>query len=109
MPHIRQLLRASALISGLAAAPAVAQTDPAPSQPAPSQDAISGTRHFLDRFNAANTSHDGRLTLQQAQAAHMSWIIRNFSAIDAQHKGYVTVQDVVDYRQRLRAHGSETD
>jgi hypothetical protein len=51
----------------------------------------------VDRFNAANTSHDGRLTLPQAQVANMPWVARNFAAIDTQQKGYITMQDVLTY------------
>lgn len=68
MPRFSPLLLAGLLSGGLAAAPVVAQTSsPAPLQPAPSQDAAQQAHQFLDRFNAANTTHDGRLTLQQAQ------------------------------------------
>ena len=46
------------------------------------------------RFDAANVTNDGRLTLEQAQAAHMGHIARNFAQIDADRKGYVTKQDI---------------
>jgi hypothetical protein len=49
---------------------------------------------FLARFQAANTTNDGKLTLDQAQAAHMIGIVKFFSQIDADHKGYVTIQDI---------------
>jgi hypothetical protein len=106
MPRFCPLLLAGLLSGGLAAAPVVAQTSsPAPLQPALSQDAAQQAHRFLDRFNAANTTHDGRLTLQQAQAANMPWVSQNFAAIDSQHKGYITVQDVRAYRQEMRAAG----
>lgn len=50
------------------------------------------------KFEAANTTHDGRLTRDQAQAAHMGRIAKNFDAIDADHKGYVTEQDIRTWR-----------
>jgi len=88
----------------LAAAPAAAQTgSPAPLQPPTSQDVSQRAHRFVDRFNAANTSHDGRLTLPQAQVANMPWVARNFAAIDTQQKGYITMQDVLAYRQQMRA------
>ncbi len=70
--------------------------------PGPGQDGQgprqNGAHHqhakLKDRFEAANTSHDGRLTLQQAQQAHLGMVARNFDQIDADHKGYVTMQDV---------------
>jgi hypothetical protein len=75
----------------------------------PSQHVSHQAHRFLDRFNAANSSRDGQLTLQQAQAAHMPWVARNFAAIDTQQKGYVTVQDVRSYRQQMRAERSGSD
>jgi hypothetical protein len=107
MSRFPPLVLAGLLAGGLAATTVAAQnSSPAPLQPSPAQDAAPGTHPFLDRFNAANTSHDGRLTLQQAQAAHMLWVARNFSALDAQQKGYITVQDIQAYRQQLRATSS---
>ena len=55
------------------------------------------------RFEAANTTHDGRLTLAQAQAGHMRGVARDFAAIDAQNKGYVTVDDLRAYHRGQRA------
>ncbi len=60
-------------------------------------------QRFIARFNAANTTHDGRLTQAQAQAGHMPWIAKHFAAIDAEHKGYVTLADLQAYRQQQRA------
>jgi len=62
---------------------------PPPGSPPP------GTRMPMRaRFEQANTTHDGKLTLDQAQAAHMMRIVRHFSEIDADHKGYITWQDM---------------
>ena len=60
-------------------------------------------QRFVDRFQAANTTGDGRLTLAQAQAGHLPMIVRNFDAIDTQHRGYVTLPDIQAYRQQARA------
>jgi hypothetical protein len=38
----------------------------------------------------------------QAQVARMPWVAQNFAAIDAQQKGYVTVQDVRAYWRQLQ-------
>jgi Ca2+-binding EF-hand superfamily protein len=76
---------------------------------APSQQTDQPAHRFLDRFSAANTSHDGRLTLEQAEAAHMPWVTNHFAAIDSRQKGYVTIQDVRSYRQHLQAERSEVD
>lgn len=57
----------------------------------------------MQKFEAANTTHDGKLTLQQAQAANLRPLVKNFAAIDREHKGYVTVQDIREWRQARRA------
>jgi hypothetical protein len=47
-----------------------------------------------ERFASANTTGDGRLTLQQAQAGGLHGIAAHFSEIDRDNKGYVTLQDI---------------
>ena len=54
------------------------------------------------RFDAANTTHDGHLTQAQARG-HMRMVARNFDAIDTAHKGYVTVDEVRAYARARRA------
>jgi hypothetical protein len=56
-----------------------------------------------NRFDMANTSHDGRLTMDQAQAAGWRVVANNFGAIDADHKGYVTIQDIHAFMRARRA------
>jgi len=64
--------------------------------------ARSSTRlSWQQRFAQANTSRDGRLTLAQATAGYPS-IARNFSAIDAAGRGYVTVEDITAWRKAKR-------
>jgi hypothetical protein len=46
------------------------------------------------RFEAANTTHDGKLTLDQARNGHMPQVARNFGTIDSTHRGYVTLDDI---------------
>lgn len=76
------------------AAPAYAE-DPPP-EPAP-------TRRYRatleERFREANTTGDGRLTFAQAQA-RMPSVGHEFDAIDRDHKGWVTLDDI-------RAHQAE--
>lgn len=86
----------SLVIAGLMLVPAMAQTPSGP-PPAPRQHA------FIDRFNAANTTHDGHLTLAQAEAGNLPMVAQHFAAIDTQHKGYVTLDDLRAYRQQQRA------
>ena len=95
----RMIVRAGLLACSLGAMPAAGQTTAPPAQPTQTAPA----HHFLDRFNAANTTHDGRLTLAQAEAAGMPRLVQHFSEIDAQHHGYITLQDIRAWRQQLRA------
>ena len=55
------------------------------------------------RFDEANTSHDGKLTLEQARAANMTRVADNFDAIDAKKNGYVTFEDIRAYNKAQRA------
>ncbi len=49
---------------------------------------------FLEKFYAANTTHDGHLTLAQAQAANLKMVVKNFPQIDTKNRGYVTFYDL---------------
>lgn len=115
---MRFVILAAAL--ALTAAPALAQTAapapaaaPAAMTPAPapvSGDAAPATkthasRESLDkRFKAANTSNDGHLTKEQAEAAgNMKGVVKHFDAIDSEHKGYVTLEEIHKYNQARHA------
>jgi hypothetical protein len=75
----------------LAALPAMAQVAPS--------GAVPGLqRQLVDRFNQANTTHDGHLTLAQAQAGGLGWIVRHFNEVDMGSKGFVTLADLQAYR-----------
>lgn len=69
-------------------------------------------RPLKARFAEANTTHDGHLTLAQAQAANWRYVVKNFQAIDKDNKGYVTVEDIHAYakarRAARRAHAAES-
>jgi hypothetical protein len=110
------------LTSLLAAGAALAQTPPSQSAPPTSPPAASApaapspgtsgtaapTRHrtrrsLAERFDAANTTHDGKLTLEQARAGHLNAVARDFAQIDKQHRGYVTIDDIRTYRRERRA------
>lgn len=56
-----------------------------------------------ERYIAANTTNDGKLTQAQAQSGHMPRVAKNFDAIDAAHHGYVTEDDIVAYTRAQRA------
>ena len=104
MPKL--VVRAVALVV-LLASPIGAFAQSAPSAPDTSvpghhEHGDHGAR-FREKFEAANTTHDGHLTLQQAQAGHMGGVARNFAAIDTQNKGYVTIDDVQAWRRQMHA------
>ena len=48
------------------------------------------------RFEQANVTHDGHLTLDQAKTGYKS-IVRHFDAIDQDKKGYITEDDIRAY------------
>ena len=83
---------------------ALAQTAPPTGAPAITAPGTAGAPHRLrDEFAAANTTGDGHLTLAQAQAGGMRMVARNFAAIDADHKGFVTWVDIRAFRKARRA------
>ena len=49
------------------------------------------------RFQQANTTHDGRLTLDEAKSGYKS-VARHFQEIDTNSKGFVTENDVRAWR-----------
>ena len=50
-------------------------------------------QQIAERFAAADTDHDGQLTLAEAQAG-MPRIAANFQKIDADHSGTVTLAEI---------------
>ncbi len=52
----------------------------------------------LINFYAANTTHDGHLTLAQAKAAGFKPVVDNFDDIDVKKRGYVTFYDIEAWR-----------
>lgn len=75
---------------------------PAEAAPVPAIKPVSDMphRHYTglnEHFAAANTSHDGKLTLAQAVQAGWSRVVRHFTDIDSGHLGYVTVDQIHAY------------
>ena len=67
-------------------------------------------RHYAslaEHFVAANTSHDGKLTIDQASRAGWARIVRHFDEIDTDHAGFVTVAQIHAYNIGQR-HGRRT-
>ena len=59
-------------------------------------------RTLQERFDQANTTHDGHLTLEQARAK-MPSVARDFAAIDTTKAGYVTIDQIRDHAKQVRA------
>ena len=57
---------------------------------------------LAQRFAAANVTHDGRLTREQA-ATGMPVVARNFDVIDVDHKGFVTLPEIRAFAAERRA------
>jgi hypothetical protein len=56
------------------------------------------------RFSHANTSHDGKLTRDQASSG-MPLVARHFDEIDTQRNGYVTLPQIEAFmRERTTSH-----
>ena len=100
---------AFAALLGLAVLPGFAAAQPVLNPPpGPGMMGGPGWRHeghrpadpaaFLMKFYAANTTHDGHLTLAQAKAAGMGPIAEHFTEIDTKHHGYITPYDIEAWR-----------
>jgi hypothetical protein len=100
----------------LLAVPALAQTSTTPATPAPATAAPSTStapapaakkpshrQTLQQRYDAANTTHDGKLTKDQAAAANWPYVVNNFAAIDKDKKGYVTTDDIRAYARARHA------
>lgn len=77
--------------------PAMQTPDPAlPDMPPPGgpwhHDYGAMMKKMQDEFNAANTTHDGHLTL--AQVAGLRLVVDHFGDIDTTHRGFVTFNEV---------------
>jgi hypothetical protein len=92
----RFLLASMFLVPGLA----FAQNMPYPPPPQATQGMSQhgGPEHFIEKFQAANTTHNGKLTLAQAQAGGMRMIARHFSEIDVANQGYITLPEIKAWR-----------
>ena len=70
---------------------------------APSAPVSKHHRRTLEqRFDEANTTHDGHLTEEQARA-RMPSVARDFATIDTDHAGYVTLEQIKAHTHAKRA------
>lgn len=78
----------------------------APNAPAPNAPAPAAPQHhrttWQQHFAQANLAHDGHLTLQEASGGYPT-VARHFNEIDADKKGYVTVEDIANWHKLQRA------
>ena len=96
--------RTSPVITNSASVGAVPASQNSPSAGAsPTEAAPHPRRPLRQRFEEANTTHDGRLTPEQAQASWPS-IAKHFAEIDKDKHGYVTLDDIRLYRREHRHH-----
>ncbi|TAL94838.1 MAG: EF-hand domain-containing protein [Paraburkholderia sp.] len=80
------------LVLCIVSATASAQGALPPAETARGQRAM---QQLQTRFASANTTHDGKLTREQA-AAHMPMVAKHFDEIDTQRVGYVTLPQIED-------------
>ena len=89
--------------AGTTATPATT-TAPAAAAPAATEAEPSRSRRSMtERFAAANTTHDGKLTLEQARAGRLRAVVRDFDQIDPTHRGYVTLDEIKAHQSAQRA------
>jgi Ca2+-binding EF-hand superfamily protein len=58
-------------------------------------------QRMVERFNAADTNHDGKLSLEEAKAG-LPMVARNFDQIDSAHTGSVTLEQMREYAKAHR-------
>jgi hypothetical protein len=69
---------------------------------APKSDAHGARMTWEHRFEQANLAHDGHLTLEEAKGGY-AVVAKHFEDIDADHKGYVTENDIKAWRVMRKA------
>ena len=59
-------------------------------------------KNWEQHFTQANVGHDGHLTLEEAKGGYPA-VAKHFEDIDADHKGYVTENDIRAWRVMRKA------
>lgn len=78
--------------------PAFAEDPPKAEAPSQHHARMTWEQHFVQ----ANLAHDGHLTLEEAKGGYAD-VARRFDDIDADHKGYVTQNDIQAWRVKRKA------
>ena len=86
-----------------ASAPAPEVAPPSSAKPSSSASPHRARRTLAQRFEAANTTHDGKLTLEQARAGRLNAVARDFDKIDKDKDGTVTMDEIKAYQAEQRA------
>lgn len=61
-------------------------------------------QRMAERFNTADTNHDGKLSLDEAKAG-LPMVARNFDQIDTEHTGGVTLEQLRAYAKAHMGQG----
>jgi Ca2+-binding EF-hand superfamily protein len=88
-----------ALVALLASGTVGAQQPQQPQQPQLPQQPANGKEakvKFTEKFNAADTNHDGKLTREEAEAG-MPEVYKNFDKIDTKKTGAITQRQIGAY------------
>ena len=99
----QELVRTAALILA-----ALALSGNSFAQSNSSANAATMKQQFMQRFNAADTNGDGKLTREEAKAG-MPFVYKHFDEIDKDKKGYVTVEDIAARAAARRKAKGESD
>lgn len=94
IPVYAALALFAATQAGFAQTPAPAPAQVPAVTTAPVVTHVARPTRMEKRFNDANTTHDGKLTLDQAKTAKMTNVVKHFAVIDRGTKGYVTIDDL---------------
>src|SRR5690349_7938425 len=92
-PALAQTPSAASGAGTVPSAPVPSASTPAPGGASQANPPARQTRRLplQQRFEAANTTHDGHLTLEQARAG-LPHVARHFNKIDKGGKGYDTLE-----------------
>ena len=96
------LHRTAVLLLALAASAAsFAQSDEHPKAAPEAHDHQMRAQRMAERFKSADTNHDGKLTLEEAQAG-MPMVAKHFEEIDTAKTGSVTLEQVMAAAKTMR-------